>query len=373
MQEKDIQRYLENWKDERNTATIYLALAEQEQDERLAEVYKRMAESELRHAKRWEEQMQQAGATVPQFQPALRTRILLRLAKSFGPNVVLPNMQAIERGGARDYLTQSEAKGMSAEENSHARLLNQMTRTTQGGLEGGMLAQMEGRHRATGGNALRAAVLGANDGLVSNLSLVMGVAGAALENRTILITGLAGMLAGAISMALGEWLSVQSSRELFAHQIAIEAEEIEQAPEEETEELALIYEARGLPKEQARSLAEQIIANHENAVETLAREELGMDPKELGGSAWEAAITSFVLFAIGAIIPVIGFAVLNGMTAIYVSILSSIVGLFVLGAVTSLFTGRSPIFSGGRMVLFGLLAAALTFGIGRLVGVGLGG
>jgi VIT1/CCC1 family predicted Fe2+/Mn2+ transporter len=197
---------------------------------------------------------------------------------------------------------------MSADESSHARLLAQMTQFGPGGVEGGVLPN-KGRHRATGGNALRAAVLGANDGLVSNLSLVMGVAGAALDNQSILITGLAGMLAGAISMALGEWLSVQSSRELYAHQIEIETEEIIQSPEEETEELALIYEARGLPKEQALNLAEQIIANRESAVETLAREELGMDPKELGGSAWEAAITSFVLFSVGAVIPVIGFAV----------------------------------------------------------------
>ncbi|HEY9088943.1 MAG TPA: VIT1/CCC1 transporter family protein, partial [Anaerolineaceae bacterium] len=224
-----------------------------------------------------------------------------------------------------------------------------------------------------GGNALRAAVLGANDGLVSNLSLVMGVAGAALASQQILITGLAGMLAGAISMALGEWLSVQSSRELYANQIAIEREEIEAAPEEEAEELALIYESRGLEREVARSMARQIMSNREHALETLAREELGVDPEELGGSAWVAAGTSFLLFSLGAIIPVAAFFFLSGVSAIIVSIALSTLGLFLVGAATSLFTGRGLLFSGMRMVIFGLAAAAVTFGIGRLVGVSLAG
>ncbi len=252
-------------------------------------------------------------------------------------------------------------------------LISQITASLGGGMEGSALAALEGRHRSTGGNALRAAVLGANDGLVSNLSLVMGVAGATLNNHTVLITGIAGLLAGAISMALGEWLSVQSSRELFGHQIKIESAEVAQHPEEEVEELALIYEARGLNREQARTLAGSIVSNAESAVETLAREELGVDPGELGGSAWEAALTSFILFALGAIIPVSPFIFATGMTAVYVSILLSIVGLFILGAVITLFTGRPVWFSGLRMVIFGLLAAAGTFGIGRLIGTSIGG
>ena len=262
---------------------------------------------------------------------------------------------------------------MAGQERSHARMLSQITSTLTGGMEGGAVAQMEGRHRSTGGNALRAAVLGANDGLVSNLSLVMGVAGATMEGRTVLITGLAGLLAGAISMALGEWLSVQSSRELFHHQIQIEAAEIEANPEEEAEELALIYEARGLNREQAQTLARSILSNQESALETLAREELGVDPEELGGSAWEAALTSFVLFAVGAIVPVFSFIFLDGIQAVLLSVALSTVALFVLGAVITLFTGKPVLFSGMRMVVFGLLAAAVTFGIGRLIGVSLAG
>ncbi|MPM95318.1 hypothetical protein SDC9_142472 [bioreactor metagenome] len=232
---------------------------------------------------------------------------------------------------------------------------------------------MEGRHRSSGGNSLRAAVLGANDGMVSNLSLVMGVAGATLGGKEVLIAGIAGLLAGAISMALGEWLSVQSSRELYDFQISTEKEEIEQNPEEEIAELALIYQTRGISEEAAMNLANQLLQNKDSALDTLAREELGIDPDELGGSAWEAAITSFLLFTIGAIIPLFPFFFLTGMTAVFVSIVVSAIGLFALGAVITLFTGKSVMFSGLRMVIFGLLAAAVTFGIGRLIGVSISG
>ena len=201
----------------------------------------------------------------------------------------------------------------------------------------------------------------------------MGVAGATLEGNAVLIAGVAGLLAGAISMALGEWLSVQSSRELYENQIKIETMEINRNPQEEIEELALIYEARGLATAQARSLASQIMENKESAIQTLAREELGIDPDELGGSAWEAALTSFFLFAVGAIVPLFAFIFWRGVTAVLISIVMSTVGLFVLGAVVTLFTGQTVLKSGLRMVIFGLLAAAVTFGIGKLIGVSVSG
>jgi VIT1/CCC1 family predicted Fe2+/Mn2+ transporter len=240
-------------------------------------------------------------------------------------------------------------------------------------MEGAALAQLEGRHRSAGGNALRAAVLGANDGLVSNFSLIMGVAGAEVANSTIVLTGIAGLLAGAISMALGEWISVQSSRELYQKQIKIEREEIAASPEEEAEELALIYQARGLEENAARQLAQQIMSSADSALEALSRDELGINPEELGGSAWEAAITSFLLFAIGAIIPLIPFFFLSGGTAIVVSAIFGAIGLFAIGAVITLFTGRSVLYSGTRQMLFGLAAAAVTFLIGRLIGVSVAG
>ncbi len=369
----NIQTYLTFRDDELNSASIYNALAEIERDKRLKTVYERMAAVELKHAKHWEEKLKEQGAPIPDFKPAVRTQILIWLARRFGPEMVIPGLQAKERDGGSAYLTEAGARQMASEEQTHSLVLSQIKRTVRGGMEGSALAQLEGRHRSSGGNALRAAVLGANDGLVSNLSLVMGVAGATMNNQSILVAGIAGLLAGAVSMALGEWLSVQSSRELYENQIEIEKDEIAQAPEEEAEELALIYEARGLPEEQAQFLANQIMQNKNSALETMAREELGIDPEQLGGSAWEAAITSFVLFSMGAIIPVLPYTFLNGITALIASALFSVVGLFLVGAAITLFTGRPIWFSGTRMVIFGLLAAAVTFGIGRLIGVSIAG
>jgi VIT1/CCC1 family predicted Fe2+/Mn2+ transporter len=354
---------------EHASAQLYETMAEVEKDPRLAEVFRRIAKTELRHAEKWAAQAKEAGVALPEYKPSWRTRVLMSLSKRFGPGLILPVVQSLEQTGTAAYAQMEQTLGMAADEQSHARLMNVITHSVRGGIEGGVLMQLEGRHRSTGGNALRAAVMGANDGLVSNLSLVMGVAGATLAGSGVLIAGIAGLLAGSISMALGEWLSVQSSRELYENQLRTEAEEIESAPEEEAEELALIYEARGIPAQSARALASQIMTNKETALDTLAREELSIDPAELGGSAWEAAITSFVLFALGAIIPVSPFIFTGGMSAVFISIGLSALGLFGLGAAITLFTGRPVWKSGLRMVVFGLLAAAVTFGIGRLIGV----
>jgi VIT1/CCC1 family predicted Fe2+/Mn2+ transporter len=369
---RERRRLLENLNDEMNGSALYDALAAAERDPRLAEVYRRLATVERRHADRWKKMLEDAGETLPSFRPSWRTRTLAFIAKRAGVSAVLPSVQQLEQTDTNKYAGQSDAKDFHGDEKSHARVIGMMTQM-RGGFAGADVARLEGRHRSAGGNALRAAVLGANDGLVSNLSLVMGVAGAAMSERTILITGLAGLLAGAGSMALGEWLSVQSSRELYRHQLETEAFELETAPQEEEEELALIYQSRGLDQQQAREFAASIMSNHDTALETLAREELGFDPEELGGSAWEAAITSFFLFSLGALFPVLPFFFASGMTAVWLSVACSTAALFLVGAAITLFTGRGVWFSGGRQVLFGLVAAALTFGVGRLVGVSLGG
>jgi VIT1/CCC1 family predicted Fe2+/Mn2+ transporter len=208
--------------------------------------------------------------------------------------------------------------------------------------------------------------------LTSNLSLVMGVAGATLAGHAVLISGLAGLLAGAFSMSIGEWVSVQSARELNLHQIAIEREELKNAPDEEKEELALIYQSKGIDEKTANELAANLMQQSNTALDTLAREELGIDPKDLGGSAWGAAITSFFLFAIGAIIPVFPFIFTGGFTAVVSSLLLSVLGLFGIGAGVSLTAGSSLWKSGGRQIILGLLAAGITFGIGRLIGAAIG-
>lgn len=372
--ERDVARYRANYQDEVDSAVLYRALAEAEDQPQLTRVYERLAEVEEDHARFWEERLRGAGEPIPPRKVGWRTRFLVMLAKRFGPQFVLPTVNTMERADAHGYDGQDEARGsrLPAQERSHARLLRTIAGPS-GGLEGGTLAQFEGRHRGTSGNALRAAVLGANDGLLSNFSLVMGVAGAALSAQNVLITGLAGLLAGAGSMAMGEWISVQSSRELYERQIAVEAEEVRNIPDEEEEELVLIYQAKGVPEEQARQMAAHIISDERTAVDTLAREELGIDPEELGGSAWGAAVTSFVLFAVGAIVPVVPFVFLAGTAAVFSSVVLSSLGLFAIGALITVLTGRSVFFSGMRQVLVGLAAAALTYGVGLLIGTAVGG
>lgn len=376
MTDADVTRWRRNLQDEVDSAELYRRIADAEEDERLARVYRQLAEVEERHAGFWERRLRDAGDAVGPRRVGWRTRVLAWLARRVGTGFVVPTITAMEEADAGGYDAQAEAAGteLPAEERSHARLLRAIADDgrTGGGLEGPALARLEGRHRGASGNALRAAVLGANDGLLSNFSLVMGVAGAQLTHTQILITGLAGLVAGAGSMAMGEWISVMNARELFSRQLAIERDELAEAPDEEREELALIYQAKGLPPDQAGELADRLIASPEHALDTLAREELGIDPSDLGGSATAAAGTSFVLFAIGAIIPILPFIVLDGAGAILASAVLSALALFGIGALITLLTGRSVLFSGGRQVLVGMAAAALTFGLGALIGQGVG-
>jgi VIT1/CCC1 family predicted Fe2+/Mn2+ transporter len=215
-------------------------------------------------------------------------------------------------------------------------------------------------------------VLGANDGLTSNLALVMGVAGAQLKTAAILITGLSGLLAGAFSMAIGEWISVQSARELYQRQVKTEAAEIRHVPDEEQEELALIYEAKGLPPEEAQQVAERLMADEQAALDAMVREELGLDPSQLGGSPYAAGASSLVLFSVGAVIPLIPYFITGGTVALVAAICCAALGLFTIGTLITLLTGRSAIFSGTRQLCFGLLAAGATFGLGRLIGTAIG-
>src|SRR5262247_3872095 len=263
---EDVARYRANRQDEINSAALYRTLAALEPQTQLSQIYERLAAVEERHARFWERHLRAAGESVPPPQPSWRARVLIWLAKRLGPQWVLPTIATSERVDRHMYDRQPEAQSttLPVDERSHARLLSAIVGKT--GLEGNALARFEGRHRAIGGNALRAAVLGANDGLVSNLSLVMGVAGAAAAEHTILLTGLAGLVAGACSMAMGEWLSVTSSRELNERQIASEAAELEQAPEEEQQELALIYEAKGLTEDEAKAIAAKLMADKDSAL-----------------------------------------------------------------------------------------------------------
>ena len=369
-----VTRYRSNLQGEVDSAALYRAMAEAEKDPHLSEVYSRLAAVEEAHAEFWRKQLARIGATALARRPGWRTRALVWLARRFGPQFVLPTLSTLEQrdSGVYDAQPEAVAGGLPAAERSHNRVVEAMATAMPGGASGSSLARLEGRHRG-GGNALRAAVLGANDGLVSNLSLVMGVAGAEVGASTLLLTGLAGLVAGACSMAMGEWLSVTSSRELAQQQIDVEADELQRMPEEEEEEMVLIYQAKGLDEAAARALAGRLMANKDSALDTLVREELGIDPEELGGSAWTAAGASFGLFALGAIFPVAPLFWLGGNAALAASLAASGVALALIGAGTSLFTGRGLLFSGLRQLGIGYAAAAVTYGIGRLVGVSLGG
>ncbi|HMA31637.1 MAG TPA: VIT1/CCC1 family protein [Casimicrobiaceae bacterium] len=371
----DLRRLRANLQGEIDSAALYLAMAAHEPDAKLAEVYRQLAAVEQRHAEFWRRKLAAVGAAAPAARPGWRTRVLIWLAGRFGAAAVLPLAASLEQVDRGIYDDQPETRDtkMPAQERSHARLLSALSSGRRSGWNGAVYARLEGRHGSGGGNALRAAVLGANDGLVSNLSLVMGVAGAAFSERTVLLTGLAGLIAGACSMAMGEWLSVQNARELYAKEIAAEADELAQVPDEEKEELVLIYRAKGLSEDQARSTAEQVMANRETALDTLAREELGIDPDDLGGSPWAAALSSFGVFIVGAIVPVAPFFFMGGIAGVATSAAASAMALFAIGVATTLFTGRGAGFAGLRQVAVGLAAAAVTYGMGRILGATVGG
>jgi vacuolar iron transporter family protein len=269
-------RYRANLQGEVDGAHLYRTLSEVEPNPQIAGIYARLAAVEDGHAQLWKKQIEALGKRAPEQRVSWRTRALAFLARRFGPGFVSPVINTLEQVDSGEYSRQPEAvaAGLPQAERSHARILETIAGRPSAGMPGAMLGRIEGRHRS-GGNALRAAVLGANDGLVSNLSLVTGVAGAVVDTHTLLITGLAGLVAGACSMAIGEWLSVNSARELYQKQISTEAAELEQSPDEEKEEIILIYQAKGVPEAQARALADQLMSNKDTALDTLVREELG--------------------------------------------------------------------------------------------------
>jgi vacuolar iron transporter family protein len=366
----DVERYRENWQDEVDSAAEYRAMASSEADPKIAKVYSNLAKMEEAHIGFWEERLRAAGEQVGERRPSWRSRAIMWIAKRLGADAVLSTIAAKEAADRNVYVKQPETGGtrMSAQEQWHTRVLGQLIRTQPRGLSGSFLGRLEGRHRAVGGNALRAAVLGANDGLCSNLSLVMGVAGASIDRHGILITGVAGLIAGACSMALGEWVSVTSARELAEREIRIESSELQEDPKGEGEELQLIYEAKGLGASDAKRVVDQLLSDKTATLDALAREELGIDPNDLGGSAWEAALSSFMLFALGAMIPIIPFLFIGSRVAVIASVVLSALALFAIGAAITIFTGVTVWRSGSRQLALGLGAAGVTFAIGRLVG-----
>ena len=375
----DPRRFLRYLDAERNASLLYRALAEStdgEQREALLE----LADVEDKHAQHWVDKLTTYGVEIPPAPTVLNAddEQLVRRARSLGLVSVLDTLEQNEGADAGMYDDEPEAlPTMPSDEREHADVFRALKggeperfphqeRSTKGG---------EPWHRADKSGSVRAAVFGVSDGLVSNTALVMGFAGAslagAIENYVVLFAGLAGLLAGAFSMAAGEYVSMASQRDLFKREIDLERQELLEKPEEERLELELIYRAKGLPRDQARAVADQIMKDPEIALDTLAREELGLDPDELG-SAWKAAVSSFLSFAIGASVVVVPYALFTGMTAFVLAVVLAIVSLIVVGGLVGSQSGRGIVFSAGRQVLWGVGAAGVTYLVGSLVGVNVG-
>lgn len=336
--------------EERASAYLY-RIAEEVEGGPYAQMFQRLRAASDKQAEIWESQLRRAGVAPPEFRPGVRHQFVAALLRRLGVRRTLPLLAAMKVRGLAVYRD------------------GQLAAAARAPSEGG---DAESWHRASrSGGALRAGVFGVNDGLVSNAGLILGVAGAGANPESILIAGVAGLLAGGFSMAAGEYISVRTQRELFEYQIAIERHEIETMPQEEIAELAVIYEAKGLAPAEARTIAERLLADPERGLDTLAREELGLDPQGLS-SPWAAALSSFVSFAAGATIPLLPYLFSDGPRALGGAVAAMELGLVAVGGVMSLFTGRSAAWSALRMALIGSGAAAVTYGIGRLFGGALG-
>jgi VIT1/CCC1 family predicted Fe2+/Mn2+ transporter len=339
---------LDSWREEKQSAWLYRALADCEPDSRIAAMFRTLATAAEGQAGKW---LAESGTEPPSFTPSTRAKVTVALARHLGPRRIRPVLVAMK------------VRGVSAYDARPA---------TPGHLMPTSVSQVGMRHKGYGGGNLRATVFGVNDGLVSNASLIMGVAGAGAGLGAVVTSGVAGLLAGALSMAAGEYVSMRSQREMFEYQIGLERDELNEYPEEEAEELALIYATRGMDLEEARRITRELVKNHDAALDALAREELGLNPDDLG-SPWGAAIFSFLAFAGGAALPLAPF-LLGLPLGSAVTLAAAIAGiaLFGVGAALSLFTGRNAWLGGLRMVAIGGGAGAVTWFIGSLLGTAVG-
>ena len=347
---------------ELEAARLYMVLAEAEPDEARAQIFRDLVDAEMRHAAKWAEKL---GIDPTSLEPArhgIKSRLLKWSARTLGTRRVLPVLLRIEADEIGAYMADPEARDLVAEERTHSRMLRDMASP---GVPGQTLRLSGAAGR---GGTIRAAVLGVNDGLVSNFSLVMGVAGGTGNPDFILLAGVAGLLAGAFSMAAGEYVSMRSQRDILENEMRKEEIELREWPEEEEEELRLIYQAKGFSAEEAAQVAKRVMADPKVALDTMAREELGLDPSQLG-SPWRASASSFVAFVAGAIVPILPYLAGVEAGAAVISAVLSATALAVVGGLIALLSGRRATWGALRMLLAGGAAAAVTFGVGRLIGV----
>ena len=367
----DPRRFLDYLDSERKAALLYRALAQTVEGDRRAALLE-LADMEDTHAEHWVEKLVEAGIEVPPKPEVLDASdaSLVARARTMGLTSILDTLEETEAEAESVYDEEPEASStMAADERLHAAAFRGMNTGSQ--VKPQSMRPMESHHRVEQSGAIRAAIFGVSDGLVSNTALVMGFAGANPDGKTVLFAGLAGLLAGAFSMAAGEYVSMASQRDLYKREIAMEAAELRDKPEEERKELELIYRAKGLSREQSAEVADQIMADPDSALETLVREELGLNPEELG-SPVHAATSSFLAFAVGASVVVIPYLFATGTLALVLAIVLSVIGLAVVGGLVGRFSGRGVVVSAVRQLAWGIGAAAVTFGIGSAIGVSVG-
>ncbi len=362
-------RYRSHILAEWDAAALYRGLAELSRGRR-REVLAELAGIEEKHAAFWVNRMEQYGGTPPayeQWSPSKRTVALLQKARTYSTDLVLPIVEQDERNAVDGYSVEPDApEFMLAEEEGHAEALAELLKDDTYTDDG--LPAPESWHRADKSGTLRAAIFGINDGLVSNTALVMGFAGAGAGRETVLLAGLAGWLAGAFSMGAGEYISMVNQREAYERELEFEREEIELHPEDERRELELIYEAKGIDAETARRVAEQVMSDDEVALDTMAREELGLDPDDLG-SPWSAALGSFLSFSLGAVLVVIPYLLTGGSLALGLAVAVAVLALATVGGVMARLNLR-PMGRGiARQLVVGALAAGATYLFGTLFGV----
>ena len=364
--------WLQNLLDERDGAALYEGLARHEGDAAKAQSFRELAAAERRHAEIWTRKLEKQGVQLPPDRPTSRVRALIWLARRLGSEAVVPMVLDAEAGDADKYDAQGgDASAIAEEERAHRVVLAGMGAGKPQDARG-LIAVRERWHGVSGrAGTIRAAIFGMNDGLLSNLSLILGVAGAGVQPHAVIVTGFAGLLAGAFSMAAGEYSSVASQRDLLTRQVALERREIEEAPEEEAAELALIFKQKGLSTEEASRVAAGLLKNPEHALDTLVREELGLDPDDLG-SPVGAAVSSFGMFAVGAIIPLLPYLLLPGAWAAgSAAVLAGLV-LAGVGGLVGFLAGTGVVRSAARMLGLAALAAGVTYAVGRLFGAAAG-
>ncbi len=361
----DLRAFQHHWQDEADAAYLYRLLSAAEPDARKKDLYRQLAEVEDRHVEVWGGLLRQHGRDPGKFSPSARTKLLASLGKIFGPGFLLPMLLAEEGREVKGYLDMhrrtargtpgaSESLTLARESAEHASTLNEISGKTG-----------EPWHRTASGGFLRNVVYGFNDGLTANFGLVAGVIGAASDSahHTVIVAGFAGLIADALSMGSSGYLAAKSEQEVYANEIAMERDEIALMPEVERDELALIYQAKGMSEQSAQALATEVMADPEQMLEEQVREELGIGDPHM--SPFREAWVTGLATAVGALIPVFPFLIWTGSTAIIVAFVVSMASHWIVGALRSIFTGRSVFRSGLDMFVVGLGVAIVGYFVGE--------